>query len=99
MAPPDNVRRFEPVELPEPAPSEESKSAAFAASAIALGLKVLSQRALVALASLYSILVLGSAWYLFLVTLPNPSTFQLVGLALYGGLVIAVHLIMNRKQS
>lgn len=94
------VRRFEPLEIPDVSEQSASEKAAasFAANAITLGLKVLSQRAVAALVNLYSILILGSAWYLFLVTLPNPTTPQLVGLGLYGSLVIAVHLIMNRKQ-
>ena len=56
MAPPDNVRKFEPVELPDPAPPEESKAAAFAASAIALGLKTLSQRAIAATKDIFTLL-------------------------------------------
>lgn len=64
---------------------------------IILALKTLSQRALVAISNLFTILMCGSAFWLWYVTLPNPTTYQLIGLGLYGALIIALHLVKRRE--
>lgn len=58
-----------------------------------LGLKALSQRALVALSACFTLLTVASAFALWWRVLPEPSVFQLVGLGLYGVFVLAVHLV------
>lgn len=61
-------------------------------SLLLLSLKALSQRALVALASLFTLVAVASTWWLFEEALPvNPSVNQLVGLGLYGLFVLAIH--------
>ena len=94
MAPPDNVRRFEPVEIPDPAP-EESKAAAFAASAIALGLKTLSQRAIAATKDVFTLLSVGSGFWLWN-SIPDPSNTQIVSLSLYAIFILAANVIVRR---
>ena len=64
---------------------------------ILLAIKTLSQRATVAIAHLFTILMCGSAFWLWMVTLPNPTTYQLIGLGLYGALIIALHLVKRRE--
>jgi hypothetical protein len=62
-------------------------------------LKALSQRALVAVGNLFVLAAAASAFWLWLVTLPSPSIPQLVGLALYGALMLAlVHLVLRRRN-
>ena len=61
-----------------------------------LGLKALSQRAIVALSALQATLLIGSAWYLFAVTLPNPTVYQLIGLGGYGVMILLSLLIIGR---
>lgn len=57
-----------------------------------LTLKTLSQKTLVAIASLFTLATVVSAFWLFNNALPsNPSVNQLIGLALYGLFVLAIH--------
>ena len=58
-----------------------------------LGLKALSQRALVALSALFTLLTVASAFALWWRVLPDPSVFQLIGLGLYAIFILAVHLV------
>lgn len=88
------ARQFEVVpDEPEHHPPERE---AAGTGLLLLALKALSQRAVAAIATLYSVLMVFSAWYLFLVTLPSPDMYQLIGLSLYGLLLVAVHLIVRK---
>ena len=63
-----------------------------------LALRALSQRSLIALAQLFVLLTAASAWWLWLTVLPAPSIQQLVGLALYGFLILALdYLVLTRR--
>lgn len=80
-----------------PAPAPPPEEPVFATSILLTALKALSQRALIALGQLFVLAAAGSAFWLWLVTLPSPSIPQLVGLALYGLLMLAlVHLVLRR---
>lgn len=61
-----------------------------------LALRALSQRSLIALSNLFVLLTAASAWWLWMVTLPAPSIAQLVGLALYGALILALDYLVLR---
>jgi hypothetical protein len=75
-------------------PADES----VATSILFTALKALSQRTLIALSNLFVLAAAGSAFWLWLVTLPSPSIQQLVGLGLYGLLMLAlVHLVLRRR--
>ena len=64
-----------------------------------LSLKTLSQRALLAVASLFVAATVGSVWWLFNNALPaDPSPRQLIGLGLYCIFVLAIH-IVGRKNA
>ena len=69
-----------------------------AATMILLGLKTLSQRAVVALSNLFTLLTLISAFILWQDTLPNPNAAQLVGLGLYGAFILLLHLVKGRHD-
>lgn len=62
-----------------------------------LALKALSQRAVIALAALSSVMLAGSVFALYWLVLPNPSVNQLIGLAMYALFILALHLVMQRK--
>ena len=67
-----------------------------AGDAIVLALTALSQRATVALASLFTLLTIGSAFWLWYVT-PDPNTYQLIKLAMYGMFVLGANWIVRRR--
>lgn len=77
-----------------PSATSEDQSAAF--SALMLALKALSQRALVALASLFCLLTVGSAFWLCL-TIHDPNPFQLIQIGGYFLFVLAANVIVRRK--
>lgn len=68
-----------------------------ATTMLLLGLKTLSQRAIVSLGQLFTLLTCASAFILWQDTLPNPSTQQLVGLGLYGAFVLLLHVVRRKN--
>ena len=97
MANPDNIRRFEPVEILESPPDPVLARAANAAavSALALGLKTLSQRAIAATRDVFTLLSVGSGFWLWN-SIPNPSITQIVSLSLYAVFILAANIIVRR---
>lgn len=89
------VRQFTPIEIPDDLPPQESKSAEFAASALALALKALSQRAIAAIADLFMLTTVGSAFVLWYLT-PRPDIFQIVSLSIYGAFILLANWIVRR---
>lgn len=80
-------------------PTEQPKQplgSKIAGDAIVLALTALSQRATIALASLFALLTIGSAFWLWYVT-PEPSVYQLIKLAMYGIFVLAANWIVRRR--
>lgn len=88
-------RRFEVVnEIPdEPVPSAAENAAT---QALMLALRALSQRAVAAIADLFMLATVGSAFWLYWVT-PSPDALQLVKLAMYGVFILAANWIVRRK--
>lgn len=60
-----------------------------------LGLKALSQRALISLASLFSLLTAASAFWLWFLT-PKPDTYQIVSLSIYSVFILALNWLVRR---
>lgn len=89
----DHVRRTQPPPAQQPARSE-----AVATSVLLTALRALSQRALIAVSNLFVLLTAASAFWLWFVTLPAPSVLQLVGLALYGVLILALNWLVLRRR-
>jgi hypothetical protein len=97
-APADEVSRFDPGKVTMAAPPPQPLVESAATSILLTALKALSQRTLIALGNLFVLAAAGSAFWLWLVTLPSPSIQQLVGLGLYGLLMLAlVHLVLRRR--
>ena len=102
------VRQFEVVEEPEspppmplPAPQVPPQKRAdpedsAAAGVIMLALKALSQRALVAIESMFTLITVFSAFVLWY-KIPTPNEHQIVALALYAVFVLAANWIVRRK--
>ena len=97
MAPPDNVRKFEPVEIREDQPDPALARAANAAavSALALGLKALSQRALAGARAVFTLLSVGTCFWLWNNT-PEPTILQIVSLSLYAIFILAANYIVRK---
>lgn len=87
-------RKFEIVsETPdEPA---ESRTDAMAASMLALGLKTLSQRAVAATRDVFTLLSVGTVFWLWNNT-PEPTYTQIVSLTIYAVMILAANVIVRR---
>ena len=82
-----------------PPPPPRSAEHAAATSMLMLALRALSQRALVAVGNLFVLATAASAWWLWMTIMPSPSIQQLVGLGLYGLLILALnHLVLKRSS-
>jgi hypothetical protein len=60
-----------------------------------LGLKALSQRALIAFASVFPLLTVGSAFWLWYLT-PKPDIYQIVSLTIYALFVLTANYLVRR---
>ena len=89
----------DPVEIVPPAPPPAQKTSAIdwgALQLLGVALTALSQRAMVALASCFSLLTVASCFYLWYLT-PEPSDRQIVSLAIYAAFVLAINVIQRRR--
>ena len=78
-------------------PREEEKSESELPLKLLLtALTALGQRFVVALSRLFSIITIGSAFWLWLICLPSPTIPQLVGLGLYAMFILAMHVVVKR---
>lgn len=64
---------------------------------LTLALQTLSKRALIAVESCFTLLTVGSAFWLWS-TIPDPNTNQIVSLTLYAGFVLAANVIVRRGR-
>ena len=103
LRPIDEPPGFDPLAAPPipqamtHAPAEEPEPI-FATTILFTALKALSQRALVAVGNLFVLACAASAFWLWRTVLVSPSIQQLVGLGLYGLLMLAlVHLVLRRR--
>jgi hypothetical protein len=63
---------------------------------MSMALTALSQRALVALAACFTLLTVGSAFFLWWQT-PDPTDRQIVSLTIYAAFVLAINVIVRRR--
>ncbi len=78
---------------------EEVKPSGLATAALLLGLRALSQRALVALADCFSLITVATVFWISMSIIPyEPSTHQLAGLAGYAIFIVAVNVIVRRSK-
>ena len=97
MAPPDNVRRFEPVEIHEEQQDPALARAANAAAvqALTLGLKALSQRAIHGLRAGFTLLSAGAIFWVWTAT-PDPKPSQIVSMTIFALVMLAANVIVRR---
>ena len=62
-----------------------------------LSMQNISARAVTGVSHLFTAAVIASAWALFMWTLPNPTTPQLIGLGLYGLFCLSVEWIRRAR--
>ena len=77
--------------------AEDSFLNKVALDAMLLAFKALSQRTIIALGQLFTLLTCLSAFWLWYIVLPNPNSYQLVGLALYGAFLLLLHLVKKKS--
>ena len=81
----------------QPAPaSMGDRQRQIISAALQMALRTLSQKTAVALASLFSLLLAGSAFWIFLTVLGEPTVLQLVGAGMYAVFVLSLHLVKRR---
>lgn len=88
--------QFEVVgEIPDETP-QSHVAERVSAHALMIALKALSQRALVALADLFMLTTVGSAFWLWYLT-PKPDSYQIVSLSIYAVFILAANYIVRRR--
>jgi hypothetical protein len=88
------ARQFEVVS--DETPAVEKPDNSFATRALMLGLQALSQRAIAAIADLFMLATVGSAFWLWYLT-PKPDLFQIASLTIYALFVLAANFIVRRR--
>lgn len=98
FVPVDGGEAFTPPgsDIPQPPPAPPFHET-LAFQALMLSLKVVGQRALVAVSHLFTAASVASVWALCYLVLHEPNTTQLVGIGLYATFVLAVELIRRRS--
>ena len=93
----DNIRKFEPVEIREEQPDQALARAANAAavSALALGLKALSQRAIAGMRAAFTLLSAGAIFWVWTAT-PDPKPSQIVSMTIFAIVMLAANVIVRR---
>jgi hypothetical protein len=81
-------------EIPPPPPRPSER---FASTILFASLKALSQRTLIALSNLFVLVTAISAFWLFYTTMAQPTVLQLVGLFLYGVLILLMDWLVLRR--
>lgn len=87
--------QFELVETDEPSPNSEPQPGV-GLEMLILGLKTLSQRTLSAIADLFTLLTVFSAWWLWY-SIPSPNPNQIASLSIYAAFVLAANWLVRRK--
>ena len=95
MGEPFRVISDDETEIAQPSP-RESLSDTIGINALMIGLGALSKRTLVALAQLFTLLTVASAFALWWRVLPDPSVYQLVGLSIYAVFLLIVNWLVRR---
>lgn len=75
------------------AQAQAQQSQMQSAAMIAVALKALGQKALIALASLFTLLTVASAFTLWLL-MPDPNVTQLVGMGMYAVFVLLINMLI-----
>lgn len=91
--------RWEPEVIeaePATASPEEREEASVAASAMMLALTALSQRAIAAATTYFTLLTIAGTWWLWW-SIPDPSPTQIVSLSIFAVFILAANWLVRRK--
>lgn len=96
------MSRLEAVKSREVSDTEQRDDAPFvnheeATKMLLMALQALGQRFVVALSNLFTLLTAASAFYLWLVALPELDILKIVGLSIYSIFVLALNIYGRRK--
>ena len=88
----------------DPTPTKATRTAEpdpigqqFATEMLLEAVRALTARTVVALANLFTLLTVASAFYLWVMTLPSITTLQIIGLTIYSAFVLMVNIWGRRK--
>ena len=99
MATVENLKTgFRLEEVAEPTPERPDPVQSAAVATLLLALKTLSQKALLAFLQLFTLLTVGSAFWLWM-SIPQPDVHQLISLGMYAGFVFVINLIVLRRRA
>lgn len=99
MPEPQNNPLFRVVSAePEAPPAPTQQEQAVATKMIYMALAALGQRFVVAVAAMFTMLTVASAFVLWLLT-PDPNTKQLIGMGMYCLFLLSVNFMVIRSRS
>ena len=78
-------------------PQHTPQEHAVATKMLIMALTALGQRFVVALASMFTLLTIGSAFFLWMM-IPDPNNKQLIALGMYALLVLSINVIVRRLK-
>lgn len=84
-------------EVVDDADTPEQQDNAVAASLLALSLKALGQRAVVALESLFTLVTVVLVFWVWM-SIPEPTTHQIVSMGIFAAFVLAANVIVRRMK-
>ena len=87
---------FQVIEDDEPSAAPQPQATPAQILMLQMALKALSQRALIAATDLFSLLTIGSAFWLWS-TIPAPDDRQIISLTIYALMILAINVIVRRK--
>lgn len=82
------VREEQIAETPAPSPAQPRADRAATATIVWAALRALSQRALVALAAVVDLILILTAFALWIMVIANPTQSQLIGVGMYAVFVL-----------
>lgn len=92
------VVREDALDAPETAaPRPRQVGQKVATDALMLALRALSQRALIAIDNLFTLITVAMVFWLWM-SIPNPSTFQIVSEGIFAVFVLAANVIVRRTK-
>lgn len=87
---------------PDEAPAQGQSSAAetlndFGTKMLMLGLGALSKRAFISLMNLFALITAASAFYIWVIALPEVSVLKIVAASIYSMFVLVLNVIIGRR--
>ena len=97
----DDILQFpdpQPAAAPPPRSAVSSAIDAQAVRMMQLALGALSQRAVVALASLFMLATVGAAFYIWLLIINEPTQLQIAAASIFSGFILLINYLNLRRK-